>query len=194
MSRTDRSRGAAGLATPLLLGLALAGCSTAVGGTGVAAPGARIAPPSTVIEDRVVPTGGADADYEPPTDCLMTVEDVSSVLEGDWSREELGEGNCVYTSDRGAILAIGPLQYTRDELETGLADARIHNCDTDPIDVPGTGGGFVCIEQVRGADHVEGNIVVDDHYWLMVIVADSTDPDHTVETDAMVALLDAAPH
>jgi hypothetical protein len=60
---------------------------------------------------------------------------------------------------------------------------------------PGTGGGFVCIEKVRGADHVEGNIVVDDHHhWLPVIVADSADTDHTVETGAMVALLDAAPH
>ncbi len=162
-----------------LLGLVLTGCATTVGGTGVAA--------------TTLPTldTAEDADYVPPTECLMTVDDVSSALEGTWTREEIGGGGCSYHSDRDAVFVVGPVDYTPEEFEPALADARRFNCDTEPVDVAGTGGGFVCTEHVDGQDNVEGNIVAQGNFWLFIILPESTDSGHAAETDALVALLGA---
>jgi hypothetical protein len=129
--------------------------------------------------------------YTAPTTCLMTVEDVSSVLGGTWDRSDNGAGNCIYQSDRGAMFAIVPIDAPPSDQEPSLADARIHNCATQPRDVPDTGGAFVCIERPLEGDVVEGNIIGQGYLWVVVMQGQGSDPSYPAQSDAMAALLSA---
>ena len=119
----------------------------------------------------------------------MSVDDVSSVLGGAWTRDEAGGGLCTYLSDRGAMFAISPIESPPSDHEAALADARIHNCATKPRDVPGTGGGFVCIERPADGDVVEGNILARGYFWLVVIPGQGSDPSYPAQSEAAAALL-----
>lgn len=121
----------------------------------------------------------------------MTVADVSSALEGTWSRSDGRAGSCLYRSDRGAMFAITPIEDPPSDEEASLADARIHNCATPPRDVPNTGGAFVCIERPTDGDLVEGNIIGQGYYWLLVMNGQGSDPAYPAQSDAMAALLSA---
>lgn len=121
----------------------------------------------------------------------MSVADVSSVLEGTWSRSDAGAGNCTYRSDRGAVFAITPIDAPPSDEEPSLADARTHNCATRPRDVPNTGGAFVCIERPTEGDVVEGNIIGQGYYWLLVMEGQGSDPGYPAQSDAMATLLSA---
>jgi hypothetical protein len=121
----------------------------------------------------------------------MTVSEVSSVLGGTWSSSDGGTGNCHYRSDRGAVFAIVPIESPPSDHEAALADARIHNCVTPPRDVPNTGGAFVCIERPAEGDLVEGNILGQGYYWLVVMEGQGSDPSYPAQSDAMAALLSA---
>lgn len=121
----------------------------------------------------------------------MTLDEVGAVLGGVWSRSGDPAIVCTYSSDRGAVFGITPVDYAPYELEDAMISARLHNCDTEPIDVPDTGGGFVCTENIDGVDNVEGNLVVGDHFWLFLILADDPGADHSAEENALIALMDA---
>jgi hypothetical protein len=121
----------------------------------------------------------------------MTVDDVSSVLGGTWTRSDQGAGSCTYSSDRGALFAIEPIDAPPSDEEASLADARVNNCATSPRDVPNTGGAFVCIERPANGDVVEGNIVGQGYYWLFVMLGQGSDPNYPAQSDAMAALLSA---
>jgi hypothetical protein len=127
--------------------------------------------------------------YEPPTSCLMAVSEVSSVLGGVWSSSDGGAGQCTYSSDRGAMFVITPVESPPAEHEADLADARVHSCDTPPRDVPDTGGAYVCIERSPEGDLVEGNIIAQQHFWLIAMLGQGADPAYAAQSDAMAALL-----
>jgi hypothetical protein len=121
----------------------------------------------------------------------MTTADVSSVLGGIWSSSDGGAGQCTYASDRGAQFAIVPIDAPPSDQEPSLADAKIHNCATPPRNVPDTGGAFVCIERPLEGDVVEGNIIGQGYYWLLVMEGQGSDPAYPAQSDAMAALLSA---
>jgi hypothetical protein len=129
--------------------------------------------------------------YSTPAHCLMTAADVASVLGGSWTMTGKGSGNCAYHSDRGAIFAIEPIPTPPAEQRAALADARVHNCATPPRDVPRTGGAFVCIERPNSGDVIEGNIIAQGYFWVIVMVGAGADPNYPAQTDAMAALLRA---
>jgi hypothetical protein len=122
----------------------------------------------------------------------MTIADVSSVLNGTWSRTRVKRGACVYRSDRGAVFAISPSDVPPAEEAAALADARIHNCDgAKPRDVPNTGGAYVCIERPSRGDLVVGNIIAKGYYWMLVMVGQGSDPTYSAQSNAMAELLRA---
>ncbi|WP_420121271.1 hypothetical protein [Nakamurella sp.] len=198
----------------------LSACATGVAGSGVAASSvvapaasaaatgtsrsapatiARSTPPrspstvaSTVAPTPSSPAGGAR--YEPPAECLLTVAQVSDVLGGRWSRDDtLGAGACLYSSDRGAALVIGPVDYAPDELTDALAEVRVTTCDTDPVDVPGADGAFVCVQFDGDTDYIQGNLIVDRYFWLFQILGSDPQGDYSAEIDALVALMSSVP-
>lgn len=121
----------------------------------------------------------------------MTVDEVTAVLGGTWNRTESADGSCTYNSDRGAVFAITPIDYAPNELADALVSARQSNCDTAPVEVPETSGGFVCTEHVDDVDYVEGNVIAEDHFWLFLITPPAQHDDHPEETKALAALLAA---
>lgn len=195
----------------LLLGAltVAAGCSSTVAGSGAAvttlASTTRSAssittPPATprttasalISEARTAAarTSATVPGYVALAGCLMTVADVSAVLGGDWSVDDSdGEGVCTYRSDRGAVLGILPVEYAPDELELALAEVRVTTCDTEPVDVPGSDGGFVCVQRDDDYDQIQGNLIVDGYFWLFAIVGQDPGSDYPAEIDALVALM-----
>lgn len=201
----------------LLLGAltVVVGCSSTVAGSGAAATTlastarstpatTRTTPPTTtsttasalVSEARTAAarTSATVPGYVAPTECLMTVADVSAVLGGEWSREDSRvPGGCVYASDRGAGLFVGPVDYAPDELAAALAEVRVTTCDTEPIDVPGTDGAFVCVQHGDEYDYVQGNLIDGEHFWLFQILGEDPGSDYSAEVDALVALMSTVP-
>lgn len=155
----------------------------------------RSTPPrSTPSRSLTATSTAAAAGYVPPADCLLSVAQVSDVLGGQWSRDDsLGDGACFYSSDRGAGLVIGPVEYTPDELAGALDEIRVTTCDTDPVEVPGTDGGFVCVQFAGDTDYIQGNLIVDQYFWLFQILGDDPQGDYSAETDALVALMSSVP-
>jgi hypothetical protein len=121
----------------------------------------------------------------------MSVAEVSAVLGGSWTRSVEGEGTCSYRSNRGAVFVISPIEDPPADEEPALAEARTANCATPPRDVPGTGGAFVCIERPPSGDVVEGNIVAQGYFWLVVAEGQGADPAYPAQSDAIAALLAA---
>ena len=113
------------------------------------------------------------------------------MLGGTWNRSDGGDGQCTYQSDRGAMFAIVPVEAPPSDHEASLADARIHNCATEPRDVPDSGGAFVCIERPADGDVVEGNIIGQGYFWLIVMPGQGADPGYPAQSEAMAALLSA---
>lgn len=105
-----------------------------------------------------------------------------------------GAGKCAYRSDRSAVFAIQPIPTPPADLQAAMADARVHNCDGKPREVAASGGAFVCIERPASGDVIEGNIVAQGHYWLIVMLGAGTDPNYPVQSNAMAALLGAVKH
>lgn len=201
----------AGIMTAGLVML-LSACTTGVAGSAVVASSVAapaVSASSTPATSRSAPTStarstpprssttdstAAGAGYTPPADCLLSVDQVSDVLGGRWSRDDtLGEGACLYSSDRGAGLVIGPVDYTPDELTDALAEVRVTTCDTDPVDVPGADGAFVCVQFDGDTDYIQGNLIVDQYFWLFQILGSDPQGDYSAEIDALVALMSSVP-
>lgn len=165
----------------LLLSLLATGCG---GGD----PVGSADPTPTASQSTGTPTGTPTegATVEPSiSTCMLELREVSRVLGGTWEREPTSEGNCQYTSDRGAVFGTEPVE---GEVESGLAEAR-KAClkGLPPLRV---GGGFVCVERRPPTrDLVVGNIAIDDQLWVVIITPQSQGVPEA-EIRAMAALLD----
>lgn len=130
--------------------------------------------------------------YSSQKQCLLTVSEVSSALDGTWQRSNHGSGKCTYPRDRGAIFAIEPIPAPPSELGAALADARVHNCGGAKLhDVTDTGGGFVCVEHPASGDLVEGNILARGYFWLLVAPGVGSNRTYPAQSDAIAGLLRA---
>lgn len=196
------------LALAMVVAAALAGCGSGAT-TRATAPVARPSTPSvearssagsepgaTATSSTVAPMTSSPASaarYVAPKRCLLTVAQVESVLGGSWSRRDDGKGSCLYTSDRTAIVAVSPVPEAPARLPAALADVRTDVCDTPPRDVPGTGGGFVCIARHSDGDLIEGNILSGGRFWLFVVAGAGPDRSYRAQVNAVAALLGVVP-
>lgn len=170
----------------------LSACTVTEAGSAVGASPVPVA--TTSAPSAATTTTTHIAGYEPPSQCLLTVVDVSDVLDGEWKFDDsLGDGACFFFNDRGLAVVVAPVGYAPDELASALAGARVAACDTDPVEVPGTDGGFVCVRHAGDSDYIEGRLIAADHLWLFQILGFEPGSDYPVEIDALVALLGSVP-
>lgn len=109
------------------------------------------------------------------------------MLGGRWKRQD-GTDACLYSSDRGALMATNVVDQPIVE---GLREAR-DACVKGITPISAAHGGFVCVERnPPDPDVVVGNTSSRGRLWLALIVVQSGSP--KAELKAMVALMDAVP-